>query len=242
VLRPDPNDAFDHMSTEVPPSVSVEVEMRGAVSTASSDATSSVTRTWVVTLTANGALVGVTEATDAAAAAVAGDYATSADAALAVSMLRRAFADGPATEGELRGDGHSGGRGDARESKQQQQQQQQQQQLEAPAAPAPPATLPPPPVQVPEKQKPQQQQQQPWSYFRRWAGRNEAAPIFSWSPAYHVLWSWLGSFLGIFLLCGFDFGIFQRFTDDLTSIVGSFGAQAVLLYATPGVALVSEDA
>ena len=58
-------------------------------------------------------------------------------------------------------------------------------------------------------------------------------PVFNGFPGHHLLWSFVGAFCGIFLLCAFHFGVWLRFTTSITGIVGSFGAQAVLLYAIP---------
>ena len=75
------------------------------------------------------------------------------------------------------------------------------------------------------------------SYFQRWAGVG-VAPLCERFSAPVLVWSVIGSFAGILLLCAFHYGIFLQFTDDISGIVGSFGAQAVLLYAAPGAALV----
>lgn len=76
------------------------------------------------------------------------------------------------------------------------------------------------------------------SYFEKWAGVGRA-PLFEGFFAPVLVWSSVGSFAGILLLCVFHYSVFLQFTDDLSGVVGSFGAQAVLLYAAPGVALVS---
>jgi len=44
-----------------------------------------------------------------------------------------------------------------------------------------------------------------------------------------VIWSWIGSFLGIALLCYIHYEICLAYTQNLIFIVGSFGAQVILL-------------
>ncbi len=44
----------------------------------------------------------------------------------------------------------------------------------------------------------------------------------------NMLWSWIGSFLGIFSISYFHKGILND--SDLTLVIGSFGASAVLIY------------
>ena len=46
-----------------------------------------------------------------------------------------------------------------------------------------------------------------------------------------ILWSWVGAFLGIALVSLVDQYFFQGF--DLTLMIGSFGASAVLVYGAP---------
>jgi len=72
------------------------------------------------------------------------------------------------------------------------------------------------------------------AYFKRWAHKKDAAPLVSGNV---VFWSWLGSFLGIAILCYIHYEICLKNTEDLMFIVGSFGAQAVLLFAAPKAAL-----
>jgi len=68
------------------------------------------------------------------------------------------------------------------------------------------------------------------TYFKRWGHKRDAKPVVS---ANVVIWSWIGSFLGIALLCYIHYEICLKYTENLIFIVGSFGAQAVLLFAAP---------
>ena len=72
------------------------------------------------------------------------------------------------------------------------------------------------------------------SYFLRLRGGRSKLP---WPPWRRVLWSTLGSFVGILTLT-----LLHRFwclvdTEDLMMIIGSFGAQAVLVFGAPGAPL-----
>lgn len=52
------------------------------------------------------------------------------------------------------------------------------------------------------------------------------------APYHEVLWSAIGSFLGIFAV--YEIGRFERFhIEDSLFLVGSFGASAVLIYGVP---------
>jgi CBS-domain-containing membrane protein len=66
-------------------------------------------------------------------------------------------------------------------------------------------------------------------YWRKWRGTTAGSP-----PRVHsdeVFWSWVGAFLGIGLLAWLGAGYFVP--HDLTLMIGSFGASAVLLYGAP---------
>lgn len=67
-------------------------------------------------------------------------------------------------------------------------------------------------------------------YFDRMAHERDAKPLVSTNV---VVWSWIGSFLGILTLCWIHYEICLKYTKDQIFIVGSFGAQAVLLFAAP---------
>mmetsp|Transcript_30240 Transcript_30240/g.49291 ORF Transcript_30240/g.49291 Transcript_30240/m.49291 type:complete len:108 (-) Transcript_30240:694-1017(-) len=68
------------------------------------------------------------------------------------------------------------------------------------------------------------------AYFNRWRHKRDAPALVSTNV---VIWSWIGSFLGIALLCYIHYEICLAYTQNLIFIVGSFGAQAVLLFAAP---------
>jgi CBS-domain-containing membrane protein len=56
------------------------------------------------------------------------------------------------------------------------------------------------------------------------------------APSLHIVYAFLGSFVGILVLSYIDhFLVLEK--SDLVMIVGSFGAQAVLIFATPSVPL-----
>lgn len=74
----------------------------------------------------------------------------------------------------------------------------------------------------------------PPTYFSKFCGvPNSKRPPSA--PRYHILFSFIGSFIGIFILCIFHFLVFD--TSDLHAIVGSFGAHAVLVFAAPSASL-----
>ncbi|MBF0214752.1 MAG: HPP family protein [Magnetococcales bacterium] len=50
-------------------------------------------------------------------------------------------------------------------------------------------------------------------------------------PLPEVFWSWIGSFLGVFMVAALDRVFFQD--GDQMLLIGSFGASAVLLYGAP---------
>jgi len=74
--------------------------------------------------------------------------------------------------------------------------------------------------------------EEPWivQYFDRWSHKRDANALASMNV---VVWSWIGSFLGIALLCYIHYEFCLKYTENLIFIVGSFGAQAVLLFAAP---------
>lgn len=71
--------------------------------------------------------------------------------------------------------------------------------------------------------------ERPRDYLRKWGGTTAGRP-----PRVHrdeILWSWIGSFIGIGLLAWIGSSLFSP--DDLPLLIGSFGASAVLLYGAP---------
>jgi CBS-domain-containing membrane protein len=64
-----------------------------------------------------------------------------------------------------------------------------------------------------------------WAYFSKMRGLTQSPPRVSITE---VLWSWLGSFLGIAAVAYPNYGWLDR--TDLVLIIGSFGASAVLIY------------
>lgn len=62
-------------------------------------------------------------------------------------------------------------------------------------------------------------------YFQKMKGGSSCPPGVH---ASEIIWSWVGSFLGITAVAVLHFNIFSQ--GDLTFIVGSFGASAVLIY------------
>jgi len=66
----------------------------------------------------------------------------------------------------------------------------------------------------------------------RMLGKGVAPP--SLASGTFILWSALGSFLGILVLSLLHYELMLAETDDLVMFVGSFGAQAVLLFAANG--------
>src|SRR3989339_1512938 len=62
-------------------------------------------------------------------------------------------------------------------------------------------------------------------YFQKMKGGSTCPPGVH---ASEIIWSWVGSFLGITAVAVLHFNIFSQ--GDLTFIVGSFGASAVLVY------------
>ena len=62
-------------------------------------------------------------------------------------------------------------------------------------------------------------------YFRKMKGNTKSPPPVSFTE---ILWSWIGSFLGIAAVAFANFHFLEG--TDLTMIIGSFGASAVLIY------------
>jgi CBS-domain-containing membrane protein len=62
-------------------------------------------------------------------------------------------------------------------------------------------------------------------YFRKMKGTTKSPPPVSFTE---ILWSWIGSFLGIAAVAFANFHFLEG--TDLTMIIGSFGASAVLIY------------
>ena len=63
------------------------------------------------------------------------------------------------------------------------------------------------------------------SYWQKMKGNDQSPPRVSITE---VCWSWLGSFLGISAVALLHAGLFEP--RDLSLLIGSFGASAVLLY------------
>lgn len=66
-------------------------------------------------------------------------------------------------------------------------------------------------------------------YLRKWLGTRAGGPPRV--SGEEIFWSWLGAFLGIGLLAWLGERFFAG--HELTLVIGSFGASAVLLYGTP---------
>lgn len=62
-------------------------------------------------------------------------------------------------------------------------------------------------------------------FFRKMKGSTQSPPGVG---AFEILWSWVGSFLGIAAVAGIHFVYLGQ--TDLAMIIGSFGASAVLIY------------
>jgi CBS-domain-containing membrane protein len=63
------------------------------------------------------------------------------------------------------------------------------------------------------------------SYWRKMTGLTQSPPRVGWGE---ILWSWLGSFLGVAAVAFLHYRYFEG--TDLLLIIGSFGASAVLIY------------
>jgi CBS-domain-containing membrane protein len=64
-------------------------------------------------------------------------------------------------------------------------------------------------------------------YFSKMKGTTKSPPAIRSSE---IIWSWIGSFLGIAAVAVVNFSIVDK--TDLVMIIGSFGASAVLIYGT----------
>jgi CBS-domain-containing membrane protein len=62
-------------------------------------------------------------------------------------------------------------------------------------------------------------------YFSKMKGTTKSPPAVGISE---ILWSWIGSFLGIAAVAFINYSILDK--TDLVMIIGSFGASAVLIY------------
>jgi CBS-domain-containing membrane protein len=63
------------------------------------------------------------------------------------------------------------------------------------------------------------------SYFKKMMGTTSSPPRVG---AKEIIWSWIGSFLGISLIAFTNYGLLDD--SDYVMIIGSFGASAVLIY------------
>jgi CBS-domain-containing membrane protein len=63
------------------------------------------------------------------------------------------------------------------------------------------------------------------NYFKKMHGETKSPPRVKFSE---VIWSWIGSFLGIAAVGFINFDLLEE--TDLVMIIGSFGASAVLVY------------
>ena len=63
------------------------------------------------------------------------------------------------------------------------------------------------------------------NYFKKMLGETTSPPRVKFSE---VVWSWVGSFLGIAAVGGINYNLLED--TDLVMIIGSFGASAVLIY------------
>ncbi|MFQ6063716.1 MAG: HPP family protein, partial [Methanosarcinales archaeon] len=64
------------------------------------------------------------------------------------------------------------------------------------------------------------------NFFNKMKGGGRSPPRVGVSE---IFWSWIGSFLGIAAVAYITYGFLEK--TDLTLIIGSFGASAVLIYA-----------
>ncbi len=62
-------------------------------------------------------------------------------------------------------------------------------------------------------------------YFKKMKGDTKSPPAVG---IFEIIWSWIGSFLGIIVVAHINYGIIEQ--TDLVMIIGSFGASAVLIY------------
>ena len=66
------------------------------------------------------------------------------------------------------------------------------------------------------------------NYFKKMSGATKSPPRVSLSE---IIWSWVGSFLGIAAVGFLHYDIIKG--TDLVMVIGSFGASAVLIYGAP---------
>jgi len=62
-------------------------------------------------------------------------------------------------------------------------------------------------------------------YFKKMRGATKSPPAVG---LFEIVWSWIGSFLGITLVAGINYHLVNE--TALVMIIGSFGASAVLIY------------
>ena len=67
------------------------------------------------------------------------------------------------------------------------------------------------------------------NYFLRMKATGKCPPR---KPVSHILWSWVGAFLGIYLVAVLG-RCFELVSADSLFLIGSFGASAVLVYGAP---------
>ncbi len=63
------------------------------------------------------------------------------------------------------------------------------------------------------------------TYWNKMKGNTKSPPLVSFSE---IVWSWLGAMIGIAAVAHINYNFFDPL--DLTMIIGSFGASAVLIY------------
>ena len=63
------------------------------------------------------------------------------------------------------------------------------------------------------------------NYLSKMKGTTKSPPAVG---LFEIIWSWIGSFLGILVVAYLNFAIVEKI--DLVMIIGSFGASAVLIY------------
>lgn len=68
-----------------------------------------------------------------------------------------------------------------------------------------------------------------YTFFAKFRGGKRVPPV---APVYEIIWSAIGSFIGILLV--YEIGHFEKFhIEDTLFLIGSFGASAVLIYGVP---------
>ena len=66
-------------------------------------------------------------------------------------------------------------------------------------------------------------------YFRKWRGNEKCPPR---KPISKIIWSWVGAFVGIYLISSFN-NLLNIGGVNSLFLIGSFGASAVLVYGAP---------